>query len=297
MRSPILLLVLSLVALAAGCAALTPAPPPEQNAELRLDRGLAALEAGRYTRAFDDLAWVYTHCAGRAAGGHALVALAALELDPRNLAARPDVGTELLGRVIRDPGTPDWLRPMAETAFLTGLALGAPHPEGIPEPDPAMDTARMAELLEPADSLEPPPLEPADSLHRPDPLEPADSTEQPDSTEHADRAEQTDPADVPPATPEGQAPAEVTAPDPAPADMERAFGCGPHVPADDPDRVASSLPILPGPSMATTLARSEAAREFALGRVGALERELATVREQLQATEAELERIRRTLKP
>lgn len=284
MKSPTLLLVLSLVALAGGCAALTPAPPPEQNAEVRLERGLAALEVGRYTQAFDDLAWVYTHCPGRTAGSHALVALAALELDPRNRVARPAVATELLGRVIRDPGTPDWLRPMAEAGFLTALALGAPHPDGLPAPDPAPDPV-------------------ADSAITGDPLERADSVDRAEPPAHADSLEQADPAaELPAAVTKEEAPAERPVPDPSPANpataaVEPAYGCGPRIAVDEQGRMASALPTLPGPSMATLLARSEAVRDSAIGRTEALQRELAAVREQLQATEAELERIRKTLKP
>ena len=129
MKAPSLPLTLLLGTLVTGCAALGTERPPERNATLRLDRGLAALDAGAHREAFDDLAWVYSHCAGREAAARAAVALAALELDPRNRAARPDIGTDLLGRVIRDPATAEWVRPLAETAFLAALALGAPAPD------------------------------------------------------------------------------------------------------------------------------------------------------------------------
>lgn len=130
MKAPKRLLVPALVATLAACATLLPERPPEQNAQLRLDRGLSALQAGLFTEGFDDLAWVYSHCAGRQAGSHALAALAGIELDPRNRLARPALGTELLGKLIQDPAAPDWVRPLAESAFLAGLALGAPHPGG-----------------------------------------------------------------------------------------------------------------------------------------------------------------------
>lgn len=130
MTAPKRLLIPALVATLAGCAAITPERAPEQNAQHRLDRGLAAIGAGLYAEAFEDLAWVYSHCYGRQAASHALTALAALELDPRNAAARPQLGTELLGQVIQEPGAPGWVRPLAESAFLAALALGAPHPYG-----------------------------------------------------------------------------------------------------------------------------------------------------------------------
>ncbi len=131
-----------------ACAALGLGLEPERSAQLRLDRGLDALDAGRYTAAFDDLAWVYIHCAGYRAGDDALAALGALELDPRNPNARPDVGAVLLGRLIRE--TPDRAsRSLAETTFLTSLALGARHP------DPASDSAD-AESIGPEPAGAPP---------------------------------------------------------------------------------------------------------------------------------------------
>ncbi len=109
----------------AGCAALQPEASPERDAALRLEQGLAALEAGHYRESFDDLAWVYSNCTGHEASVHALAALAALELDPRNDAARPDVGVDMLGRLLQNPTPPRWLRPMLEIAYLESLALGA----------------------------------------------------------------------------------------------------------------------------------------------------------------------------
>lgn len=128
MKAPIRLLIPALAATLAACATLMPDRPPEQNAQLRLDRGLDALEAGLFSEAFDDLAWVYSHCSSRQAGVQALTAMAAMELDPRNPAARPALGAELLGQLVQDPGTPAWVRPLSETTFLAALALGAPHP-------------------------------------------------------------------------------------------------------------------------------------------------------------------------
>lgn len=275
MKSPTLLLLASLVALAAGCAALTRAPPPEQNAELRLDRGLAALEAGHYAQAFDDLAWVYSHCSGRRAGTQALVALAALDLDPRNRAARPAVGAELLGRAILDPGTPNWLRPMAESAFLTALGLGAPHPEGHRPPEPDVDPEGDV-----------------------DPEAAADPEADVDPDADVDPEAALDPDSAVDSVPAVEPGADMAGGDMAPMAAEAAFGCGPVVALEDGvTRTARTLPTLPGPSMATLLARSEASRDSVAAGAEALRIELATVRQQLAETEAELERIRRTLEP
>lgn len=254
MKAPRQLLTLTLATAVTGCAALALEPPPEQNAELRLDRGLSALDAGLYREAFDDLAWVYAHCSEHQAGSHALVALAGLELDARNRAARPEVGTELLGRAIQGPGVPTWLRPLAETTFLTALALGAPHP-GTEETE---DRERRA----------------------------GDEAEPGDMAAAVDRAEGTP-----------QRPTEPI-PQPSPtfaAGTEAVHGCGPRVAVED--WIAPPLPTLPGPSMAALLSRSEAARDSLAARTDSLQRELAAVREQLQVTRAELERIRKTLRP
>lgn len=145
MKPALLALTAGLALALGGCAVLDADRSPERDAQLRLERGLSAFAADHYSEAFEDLSWVYLNCPGREAGARALVALAALELDPRNRGARPHVGTELLARAIRSPGTPRWSRPLVETSFLTTLALGAPHPE-----PPA--------TAEPADSMEDDPL-------------------------------------------------------------------------------------------------------------------------------------------
>jgi hypothetical protein len=238
-------LPLALAAVALGaCAALGTGGAPERSAQLRLDRGLAALDAGRYAAAFDDLAWVYSHCPERQAGIHALEALAALELDPRNPAARPDIGTELLGRLIRSPRTRP-ARSLAETTFLTSLALGAPHP------DSAGSRTGSPEAVE-ADSIRP-------------------EASVPSGTEAVGRALPL-----------------------VPQDDARAYGCGPET---TPPDTTQPLPQLPGPSMARLLVAAEAARDSAAMRVDSLTTVLSAMQEQLTATRAELERIRKVLKP
>jgi hypothetical protein len=109
-----------------ACTAIQPDPPPRNDVAVRLDRGLAALDAGHYRESFDDLSWVYSHCSGREAGAQALAGLAAIELDPRNDLARPALGVELLGELLGSTMPPRWLRPVIEVAYLESLALGAP---------------------------------------------------------------------------------------------------------------------------------------------------------------------------
>lgn len=135
MKAPNSLMVLAVALMTGGCAPLMTERPEDMDARQRLDRGLAALGAGAYPAAFNELTWVYSHCPRREAGIQALVALAALELDARNDMARPAVGTELLARLLADSGTPHWVRPLAETTFLTARALGAPHPAESAEHD------------------------------------------------------------------------------------------------------------------------------------------------------------------
>lgn len=261
MKSPIQLLMLAAVVVVGGCTALVPDRPPEQDARVRLDRGLAALDAGMYSEAFRDLAWVYTHCPAREAGTHALVALASLELDPRNDMARPAVATELLGRVIRTSDAPAWVRPLAETSYLTALALGAPPADPQPPAGHPVDGANRGEVEHAAGEPAP-----ADSAHT-DPLL------------HEDEDE-VDPALV------------VTPPAP---DAEPVYGCGRVV--TEERWAAPALPTLPGPSLARLLAEAEARRATTAARADTLQSRLASVTQQLEATQAELERIRRTLKP
>lgn len=242
MKPPRQLLVLAAVMAVGGCATLVSERPPEQNAELRLDRGLFALEAGMYSEAFDDLAWVYSHCPSGEAGSRALVALAALELDPRNQMARPALGTELLARLLQTPDAPGWVRPLVETTYLTGLALGAPQPT--------------------------------------------------DTTVAGDAQAGTPVHDHDEADEEYMDHAAVAPPEP---DADPVYGCGAKVAVEDWS--PSALPTLPGPSMARLLAEAEAKRESTAARADTLRSRLATVTEELEATRAELERIRKTLKP
>lgn len=248
MMRPKHLLVAALLIGLGACSALQPAPPLERDATYRLDRGLLALEGGRYREAFDDLAWVEAHCAGHVRGGEALVALAALELDPRNGGARASLATDLLGRVLRQPASPDWVRPLAETAYLMAMSLGAP-----PAPDTrgaeALTTDTLAELR-------------------------ADTA-----------AEVYD--DV------------VAGPVPAPelldAADEPAHGCGARVATET--WASPRLPQLPGPSLASLLSEAETSRSAAAARADSIGRELSRVAQRLAETEAELERIRKTLQP
>jgi hypothetical protein len=143
---------LAMLTAVAGCATLRPAPA-EHNAATRLAAGLAAHDEGRYATAFEEFVWVARSCPGREAGVQARAALASLELDPRNRAGRPGVGTELLADLILDPVTPGWMRPVLENTYLLSLGLGAP-----PGRRPVADTAALrAAPTDPAVPAAPPP--------------------------------------------------------------------------------------------------------------------------------------------
>jgi hypothetical protein len=235
---------LALLLITTGCAALRSAPP-EQNAELRLAQGLSALDAERYHEAFDQLAWVYSHCSGREAGLEAAMAMAALELDPRHPTGRPEVGMQLVAALVLDPTTPGWVRQIARTTYLLGLGLGAPavgSPTASPGPGTEVRTDEQA----------------------------------------------SSPADTLPA---------VAAPPPRQAEAGAApvFGCGPVLREAGP--APTELPTLPGPSLAAMLAESEAERAAEAARAATALEELTRLRRELTETRAELERIRRTLRP
>lgn len=255
------LLTAALLLGTAACSVVTTATAPrDQNAEVRLERGLQALDAGEYRAAFDELAWVYARCAGHERGLHALVGLAAVELDPRNRSGRPGVGSDLLGRLLTTPGTPSWLLPMGETSYLMALALGAPE-ASITAPDTSGEP-----VGEPEDAA-------ADA--------PADTTaEEVQTEEEVQRARAR------------------TVLDPATYQLtdEPAYGCGRAVTVED-DRLARVPPTLPGPSLLSLLADMEASRDSASVRARALNAELEALRQRLAETEQELERIRRTLRP
>jgi hypothetical protein len=247
---------LALLFSATGCAAFRMAPP-EQNAELRLAQGLAAFDAGRYNDAFDQLAWVYTHCSGREAGLEAAMAMAALELDPRHPTGRPEVGMQLLAELILDATTPIAVRPIARTTYLLGLGLGArpvasparPTGEGGAAPASAASPAETALL---ADEDTPPPAgrpaRPGAAGFRPDRI-----------------------------------------------GADPVFGCGRVL--REAGTAPAELPTLPGPSLAAMLAESEADRAAQAAQAATMLEELTRLRRELTETRAELERIRRTLRP
>ncbi len=297
-------LSLAVLLFAGGCAALTPAPPPDRDASLRLAAGFSALETGAHAEAYEELAWVFAHCHGQEAGAQAGAAMAALELDPANPGGRPAVGMELLGDLILDPDTPESLRPLVRTLYTLGLGLGAPpapaqHVPPDPEDEEAPDTSPGA----PADTVPAPPTEIVPTVIR-DTLPPPSA---PDTT--PDPPSDTFLTDAPASLADARAVAETAsreARDPggvggnqetAVLDVESAavHGCGPPLTSTRP--ADTRLPTLPGPSLAAMVAEAETALEEMEIRADSLQQELAAARRELAETRAELDRIRRTLRP
>jgi hypothetical protein len=112
-----------LAGLLTGCATLKASL--ESRGEERLEESLAAFARGDYRTAQEGLAWVAQHDPDDKHGRQALLALAALELDPRNPARRIAVGTDVAAGYLALGDREPWTNPLAQTLYLLGLELGA----------------------------------------------------------------------------------------------------------------------------------------------------------------------------
>ncbi len=143
-------------ALVAGCAA-TAIAVDRPDPDAVLSQAVRSAADGHFIEAHSDLSWVYTHYASRPVGRRALLALAALELDPRNPQQRLDVGAQLLERFFDADSlstVPAWERPVLETMYLLSVDLGA-------------EEYRLARAHVVADSLQAAGLTPAANAARP----------------------------------------------------------------------------------------------------------------------------------
>lgn len=95
------------------------------SAEDHLHAGLAALDTADYARAMRELTAAYQASPSASDGRHALLALAAVELDPRNPDRRLDEGARLAGGYLRLPPDQSWVSPAASSLYLMALELGA----------------------------------------------------------------------------------------------------------------------------------------------------------------------------
>jgi hypothetical protein len=102
-----------------------------------LDRGLGALARGDYAAASQDLAWAHAYCPDAATGERALLALLALELDPRN-PARNIAAAASRAAARLERGDTGWTLPVTEAFYLLALELGdaGPAPAAAGAPDP-----------------------------------------------------------------------------------------------------------------------------------------------------------------
>ena len=116
-----LALGLSLAATACAVVGQNRAPDPAE----RMRHGLDALADGDIARAHEHLDWVYRNHAGQRIGQEALLALVALELDPRNPGRRLWASADLAGELMSNPAAPDWLRPVGGALYHVALELGA----------------------------------------------------------------------------------------------------------------------------------------------------------------------------
>lgn len=109
--------------LAAACATFNPFF--ETRGESRFERGMQALERGDYPQASQDLGWVATNHADEPIGRQALLAVSALEMDPRNPKRRLALGADLTQAYLLNRGSEEWTLPVARTLHLLALELGA----------------------------------------------------------------------------------------------------------------------------------------------------------------------------
>ncbi|HEX6694628.1 MAG TPA: hypothetical protein VF035_08040 [Longimicrobiales bacterium] len=116
-------LILGLTVLLTSCAVLSGVGEPDAEAEL--DRGLTALRAREYNDARRILEPLYQSSWREPVGQEALLALASMELDPRNPERRLWAGADLAGRLLGIPQASPADIPVAETLYLLAIELGA----------------------------------------------------------------------------------------------------------------------------------------------------------------------------
>jgi hypothetical protein len=112
------------LALIGACATLRGAPS-EPDPNIRLGRGLAALDSADFHVAYDVLSSLYAQYQDRPVGREALLALAAVAVDPRNPDRRLDVGANLLQRYFADGDVAPAEAPALRALYLLTLELGA----------------------------------------------------------------------------------------------------------------------------------------------------------------------------
>jgi hypothetical protein len=102
-----------------GCASLRYADQPRP--ETVLESGLEAHQEQEFVSAYSQLSWIYENFWDRAVGERALLAMAAVELDPRNPGRRLGTGAEIASWYPELPTAQPWTAPVART--LQALAV------------------------------------------------------------------------------------------------------------------------------------------------------------------------------
>ena len=117
-------------ALVTGLALLLPACATfnsyfDSRAEERFAVGLSAAQKGDYVTANEEMGWVVERYGDEDVGRRALLAVAAIEMDPRNRQRRLALGADLIGSYLRLANNPDWVIPVANTLYLLSMEMGA----------------------------------------------------------------------------------------------------------------------------------------------------------------------------
>lgn len=257
------------VALLPSCMLAGPAEAPSEDAarERTFEDGIDALEQAEFERASQRLAAVAAICPVDEVGRRAMLLLAAAELDPRNRAGRVEVAAELTAfQLTRPSATETWSTALAREIHLLALDYGATAIPAGEAPDPGVLWRRYFE-----------------------------------GRAHADGGAARTPmgeeiAAVPAGEVDGGGAAVAAGP---PIAAERRGG--PRCDVPDADRRVA-MPELTGRPV---VAGAEAGPDAPARRtpsadpadVRALTAEVNRLRAQLAATEQELDRIRRTLRP
>ncbi len=97
----------------------------DSRADERFAVGLSALQRGDYVAANQELGWVVERYGEDDVGQRALLAVAAMEMDPRNPQRRLALGADLAGTYLRLDGQPEWVVPVAQTLYLLSMEMGA----------------------------------------------------------------------------------------------------------------------------------------------------------------------------
>ncbi|MGH7466763.1 MAG: hypothetical protein ACRENP_02145 [Longimicrobiales bacterium] len=112
-----------LVLLLPACATLS--TYFDSRADQRLAVGIEAFQRGDYVTANEELGWVVERYGDEGIGRQALLAVAAVEMDPRNPQRRLALGAELIGSYLRLDEHPDWVMPAAQTLYLMSMEMVA----------------------------------------------------------------------------------------------------------------------------------------------------------------------------